>query len=135
MAAGLRRVSRLSATSREPEEWASATVGARRTRESVAEQVRALIIEGDRMGGRAEVAARIQRLVEAERLIAEAKGRQEQAAQEGLPAHEHAEAEREGRSALRAAVMSLSVAAGSWVAAIDHEQVASHRGSAEPAAI
>lgn len=129
-------VGRLSATSREPEEWASATEGARRTREQAAEQVRSLIIEGDRMGGRTEVAARISRLVEAERLIAEAKGRQQQAREEGLPQQPHVEAEKEGRSALRAAVMSLSVAAGAWVAAIDHAELAGSSGaSGEPAAI
>lgn len=129
-------MAKLSATSREPEEWAKATGSARATRVEVADQVRELIVEGDRMGGRTEVAQRIMRVVEAEQRIAEAKGRQQQAAEEGMPKHAHAEAEREGRSALRAAAMNLAVAAGAWVAALDHEQVSPSRsGSAEPAPI
>jgi len=129
-------VSRLSATSREPEEYATATQGARATREGVADQVRELIVEGDRMGGRAEVAQRIMRVVEAEQRIAEAKGRQQQAAEEGMPQHKHQIAEREGRSALRAAAMNLAVAAGAWVAALDHEATApAHNGTVEPAPI
>jgi VIT1/CCC1 family predicted Fe2+/Mn2+ transporter len=114
-------MAKLSATSREPEEYAKATLSARGTREQVAEQLRELVIEGDRMGGRAELAMRISSLVEAERQIAEAKGRQQQAAEHGLPQHEHALAEREGRETLRAAVMSIAVAAGSWAAALDYD--------------
>lgn len=125
-------MARLSATSREPEEWANATLGARKTRADVADQVRELIVEGDRMGGRTEVATRISRLVDAERVIAEARGRQQQARENGLPMAEHYEAEKEGRASLRAAVMNLAVAAGSWVAALDHEETG--RASAPQAA-
>jgi hypothetical protein len=116
-------MARLSATTREPEEYASATEQARATREGVAQQVCALIVEGDRMGGRAETVLRIQRVVEAEQRIAEARGRQQQAKEEGLPVQRHVEAEKESRLALRSAVMGLSVAAGAWVAALDHRSV------------
>lgn len=116
-----RSVNKLSATSREPEEFARATLSARGTREAVGNQLRELVIEGDRMGGRAELARRIQYLIEAERRIEQARGRQQQAAEEGLPQNAHAQAEREARSTQRAAVMSIAVAAGSWVAAMDFE--------------
>lgn len=116
---------KLSATSREPEEYAAATAGARLTREQVADQVRELIVEGDRMGGRSEVALRIRRVAEAEQRIEQAQGRQQQAREEGLPVQTHREAEKEGRLALRAAAMSLGVAAASWAAALDHAQAQS----------
>lgn len=133
-------MAKLSTTSREPPEWASGTKQARLTREQIAgtisDQVRELIVEGDRMGGRAEVAQKITRVAEAERRIAEAQGRQQQAAELGLPLSEHVAAERDGRSALRAAVMNLSVAAGAWVAALDHEAtIPARNGTAEPAPI
>lgn len=128
-------MAKLSATSREPEEYAKATLSARDTREKVADQLRELVIEGDRMGGRAEVALRVQGLVEAERKIAEAKGRQQQAAENGLAQQEHVEAEREGRSALRAAVMNLAVAAGSWASALDYEAMQPATRPAEPVGI
>lgn len=118
-------MSRLSATSREPEEYATATEAARRTREGVAEQLRELVVEGDRMGSRGELTVRLQRLLEAERRIAEAKGRQQQAAENGSPVELHREAEREARGALRSAVMNLGVACGAWVAAMDHRSVTS----------
>lgn len=117
---------KLSATSREREEYASATQAARKTRERVADQVRELIVEGDRMGGRAEVASRIGYLLEAERRIAEAIGRQRQAAENGMPQQPHRHDELEAREALRSAVMSLSVACGAWAAGMDHAGVASH---------
>lgn len=113
-------MAKLSATSREPEGWATATQSARGTRKSVADQVRALIVEGDRMGGRAELTVRLQRLIEAEGRIAEAIGRQQQAVEMGSPVQPHREAEVEGRAALRSAVMEIAVAAGAWVAALDH---------------
>lgn len=121
-------MSRLVSTSREPEEFAAATEDARRTRARVADQFRELIVEADRMGGRGEVALRVQRLVEAERRILEAKGRAEQAREMGNAVEVHREAEREGRGALRSAVMDLGVACAAWVAALDHEQQTAVRG-------
>lgn len=127
---------RLAATSREPEEWATATESARETRARVADQLRELVIEGDQMGARAQLVERIRGCAEAERRIAEAQGRQQQAAEEGLPQHEHRMAEREGRETLRAALMNLAVTAASWVAAIDHSATQSAASSSgEPAAI
>lgn len=123
----------MSATSREPEEWAAATEDARRTRAGVAEQVRDLIVEGDRMGGRGEMALRLQRVIEAEGRIEQARGQQKQAEEMGTPVQPHRDAEKEGRSALRSAVMGLSVAAASWVAALDHESVLAAKG--RPAAV
>jgi hypothetical protein len=92
---------KMSATSRDPEDWARATVRARATREEAAEevagviadQVRELIVSGDLMGGKALVAKRLKQVVTAE--------------------------QREDKDALRAAWMDLAVAAGACVAAID----------------
>lgn len=114
-------MARLSATSREPEEWANATDAARATRAEVADQLRSLVVEADRMGSRGEMTAGLQRLLEAEQRIAEAVGRQQQAEEEGLPIQPHREAEKEGRMALRSAAMNIGVAAGTWVASLDHE--------------
>lgn len=119
---------RLAATSREPEEWAAATEDARVTRERVARQFHDLIVEGDRMSGRGEVVLRIQRLVEAERRIGEAKARQEQAREFGAAVEGHREMEREERRTLRAAVMDLGVACAAWTAAMDHAQLVAERG-------
>lgn len=92
---------KMSATSRDPEEWARATEHARMTREEaagevagvIAVQVRELIVAGDLMGGKALVAQRLKQVVTAE--------------------------QREDKSALRAAWMDLAVAAGACVAALD----------------
>jgi hypothetical protein len=126
-------MSKLAATTREPEEWATATEEARALREGVADQVRALIVEGDRMGGREEMVLRIQRVLEAEQRIAEAQGRQQQARENGMALQRHVEAEAEGRSALRAAVMGLSCAAGAWVAALDYAHGRAVRNGGSPA--
>jgi hypothetical protein len=126
-------VSALRSTSREPEEFALATQVARRTRERVADQVRELIVEGDRMGGRAEVAQRITRLIEAETRIKQAKARILQAAEHGLPQQPHRHDEAEGRDALRSAVMSLAVACGAWCAGMDHDIEAARRLGTVPA--
>jgi hypothetical protein len=95
---------RMAATSRDPEEWAKATGEARKTREEVArelagvvaEQVEALIVEGDIMGGRALVGRRLAVVLDAER--------------------------RGDLVALRAAVMDLGAACGSWAAALDFDR-------------
>lgn len=92
---------RMSATSRDPEEYARATKAARETRAAVArevagviaKQVEELIIEGDIMGGRALVAQRIQQV-----LVAEKRG---------------------DPDVLRASVMDGAAAFGLWVAALD----------------
>lgn len=91
----------MAATSRDPEEWSRATKAAREQRvkaagevaDRIREQVFELIVEGDMMGGRALVATRLRQVAEAER--------------------------RGDTVALRAAVMELTVAGGSWVAALD----------------
>jgi hypothetical protein len=96
--------SRMAATSRDPEEWAKATGEARLSRREaarelallVAGQVEELIIEGDVMGGRALVGRRLAVVLEAER--------------------------RGDAAALRAAVMDLGAACGSWAAALDFER-------------
>lgn len=92
----------MSATSRDPEEYARATKAARVQREKAAgeiadrirEQVFELIVHGDLMGGRALVATRLRQVAEAER--------------------------RGDKAALRAAVIELGVAAGAWLAALDY---------------
>lgn len=91
------------ASSRDPQAWVRATSAARGTREGaarevagqIAEQVAALIVEGDIMGGRALLSTRVQQLVAAER--------------RGDPV------------VVRAAVIEVAVAAGAWVAALDFE--------------
>lgn len=94
-------MARPRATSRDPEEWARATEGARETRtltahevaQTIAAQVEELIVEGDMMGGRALLAQRLRQL---------------------------AQAERQGDlTVVRASLMDLAVAAGSWVASLD----------------
>lgn len=92
---------RMSATSRDPEEWARATEEARRVRDAVAREVAAviavqveeLLIAGDSMGGRGRVAVALEHLVTAER--------------------------REDSGALRAATIELAVAGAAWTAALD----------------
>lgn len=92
----------MSATSRDPEDWAKATKKAREQREKAAgevadrirEQVYELIVHGDLMGGRALVATRLRQIAEAER--------------------------RGDKDALRAAVIELGVASGAWLAALDY---------------
>jgi hypothetical protein len=93
---------KMSATSRDPEDFANATRVARKMREEVArevaqciaEQVEELIVAGDIMGGRALVAKRVQQVLDAER--------------------------RGDREVLRAACMEGAVAFGAWVAALDY---------------
>lgn len=107
----------LSATSRDPEEWAAATAAARETRRQVAhevamniaEQVETLLVEGDIMGGRALFARRVEQLVSAEKQLA---GRRAIARDAGDDPPE--------RDIERAAWMDLSVAAAACAAAIDY---------------
>lgn len=95
-------MARPRATSRDPEEFARATEAARLTREAaasevaalIAEQVAALIVEGDIMGGPSLVATRL-------RAVATARAREDSAA-------------------LRAAWIDLAAAAGACVAALDY---------------
>lgn len=92
----------MSATSRDPEEWAAATQAARETRElaaaevaaNVADQVYDLIVAGDIMGGRALAVSRIGQVAAAER--------------------------RQDPEALRSACMDAAVGFGAWVASLDH---------------
>lgn len=125
--------SSLRSTSREPDEFAAATEHARRTRERVADQVRELVIEGDRMGGRGEVALRIQRLIEAEEQVRQAQAGGEQAREMGNPIQPFRDLEKGGREALRSAVMGLAVGAASWVAAMDHAAEVTARAEGRPA--
>lgn len=104
------------------EEYIAASALAREVRQTVAEQLRELVIESDRMAGRGEVAARVQRVVDVERQIEQARGRQEQARLMGMPVAVHVAAEREWRGLLRDALMSASVACGAWVAAMDYQE-------------
>lgn len=93
---------RMSATSRDPEEWARKTEEARRVREVVAkevaavvaEQVEELLIAGDSMGGRGRVAVALEHVVTAER--------------------------RGDKGAMRAATIELAVAGAAWTAALDY---------------
>lgn len=95
-------MARMGATSRDPEEWSRATVAARATREcaarqvaaAIAEQVEAVIVEGDIMGGRALAATRVRQVAAAER--------------------------RDDAVALRAAVVDAAAAFGQWAAALDY---------------
>ena len=104
----------MSATSRDPEEFARNTQAARMQREQAARevgeriygQVVELIVTGDIMGGREMVLMRIRSVAEAERRAAGLKTAEEQA---------------EGREAVRAAVMDCAVAFGAWVAALDYK--------------
>lgn len=107
---------RRKATSRDPEEYARATEAARQTREEVAhevagviaEQVEALIVEGDIMGGRALLASRLKALAVAER--------------------------RGDSTVVRAALMDVAVASGVWVASIDFVPPSELHGSSNGSA-
>lgn len=112
--AGARGGTKMSATSRDPEEWAARTKAARATRERVAHevaealraqlpqladtiavQVAELIVVGDAMGGRSRIAVCIEQIVRAE--------------------------QRGDTDVLRSSVVELAVSAGAWVAALDFE--------------
>lgn len=113
---------KLSATSREPEEFARATARARETRETVAGQIAALVVEADAMGGRGATAIRIQQVIEAERRMKQAAQQAAKAREMGLPTGPAVEAGHEARAALRAAVMDLTVEGAKWVCSLDHEE-------------
>jgi hypothetical protein len=105
-------VARPRATSRDPEEWARATEKARDVRAAaarevagtIAEQVEALIVDGDVMGGRAMFAARLAVVAAAER--------------RGDP------------RVLRAAVIDAAAALGAWAAALDYVPPSELNGAA-----
>lgn len=106
--------------------YQQATALAREIREIVAGQLRELVVEGDQMGSRGELATRVQHVVTIEQQRAQAVGRQQQAREMGLPLAPSVEAEREALELLRDAVMGVAVAAGGWVAAMDFEQRRAH---------
>lgn len=103
----------------ENEEYVTLTHMATTMRGVVAQQVRDLVRDRDRVGSRGELAMRIEQVIGAERQIAEALGRQQQAQVEGMALAPHVEAEEEARVLLRQAAMELSVAAASWAVAMD----------------
>lgn len=86
---------------------------------TVANQLRELVLEGDQTGSGEGVQQRIELVVAVSRDIRQARARQEQAAEHGLPLAPAVRDEQEGREALRSQVMMLSVAAAEWVAAMD----------------
>ena len=102
------------------EEFSAATTLAREVRANVAEQLRELVIESDRMAGHGDVVKRIELLISAERRIAEARGRQMQAREQGMPVAVHVQAEREADELLRESLMQLGVACAGWVAQMDY---------------
>lgn len=118
---GRSNASRLSATSREPEEWAAATETAREVRAATAHQVEELIIAGDVMGSRGALTARLEKLLEAESREATAKRARRHARLAGISEVAALRAEQEAQAAVRAAVMDIAVAAGQWAAAIDFQ--------------
>lgn len=103
---------RMSATSRDPEEWARATEAARASRAetaaNIAGQLEALIVEGDIMGGRALFVTRVRQLAEAE-----ARG--------------------DSLDVVRAAVMEMVAAGGQWLAALDFAERAGGNGNGRAA--
>lgn len=110
----------MAATRRtDTEEYKAATALAREIRETVAEQIAALIRDADQTGSGEKVQQRIERIVEIRREILEARARYERNREMGLPLRDALADEREGLMNLRSAVAMLSATAAEWCAAMD----------------
>lgn len=105
------------------EEYTRSQTVAREIRENVADQLHDLVIERDDFGSYDELAEKVRAVAGVGQRIREAKGRQKQAAELGLPLQPGVDAEREALEALRAAVMNLGAACGAWVTHLDFEKV------------
>lgn len=103
------------------EGYTRASALAREVRANVAEQVAALVLEGDQAGSGEMLRMRVEQVVQVRGDIHRARGRQAQNEALGLPLAPAVRDEREAIEALRSAVMMVSVAAAAWVAAMDFE--------------
>jgi hypothetical protein len=93
----------------------------RELREQVADQLHDLVVERERVGSDAEVVRAIRHVSATAGHVQEARGRQKQAVEMGLPVTPAVAQEREARDTLRHAVMSLGEACGAWVVQMDFE--------------
>lgn len=94
---------------------------ARETRERVADQLHDLVLERSGVGSPGEFTAAVQHVGHVGRRLTEARGRQQQARELGLPLAPAVREEAEALELLRAAVARAGEAAGSWVVAMDLE--------------
>lgn len=116
---GSRTVS--AARPQDTEEYLHAAAVAQDVRERVADQLHDLVIEAGALGSDGELARAVNRIGQAKRQLNEARGRQQQAREMGLPVAPHVTAEREALTLLRQSVMSCGAACGLWCAAMDFE--------------
>lgn len=106
----------------ETEAYVRASALAREVRVRIASQIAELIREGDQMGSGEKVQMRLEGVVAQRRRILEARGRQRQHYELGLPVAGAVTDELEAREGLRSAVMLLGVSAAEWVADMDFQQ-------------
>lgn len=110
-----------AARPQETEEYQRAAAMAQEVRERVADQLHDLVIESGSLGSKGELAQAVERIGGALRQVNEARGRQQQARELGLPLGPHVTAEREALTLLRQSVMSCGAACGLWSAQMDLE--------------
>jgi hypothetical protein len=94
----------------------------RELRERVGDQLHDLVIEREQLGSQTELVRSIQHVGAVSKQVAQARGRQKQAQDMGLPVTPAVEEEREALSGLRQAVMSLGASCGAWVVQMDFEE-------------
>lgn len=105
---------------------------AREIRETVADQLHDLVIERDSFGSGEELTAGVRRMGEIARQVAEARGRQAQAREMGLPVSGAVTQERDALRMMRSAVVSLGASCGAYAAALDFDE---RRSELEAAAV
>jgi hypothetical protein len=93
----------------------------RHLREVVADQLHDLVVERETLGSDTELVRAVRHMSATAQHVIEARGRQKQAVEMGLPVTPAVAAEREALDALRQAVMSLGEACGAYVVKMDFE--------------
>jgi hypothetical protein len=122
----------VSATRRtDSEEFGRLQAAAREIRETVADQLHDLVIERDSFANDDEVTAGVRQIGEIAKLLREARGRQAQAREMGLPVSGAVSQEQDALRMLRSAVVSLGASCGAFAARLDFE---SRRAELEAAA-
>lgn len=108
-------------TATDGEPYAEAQVLLRQIRERVADDVHDLIVERQEVGSQGEMVEQVRQVGRVAQRIVQARGRQMQAREMGLPLAAAVRDEREGMEVLRSTVMTLAGVCAAWVIEMDFE--------------
>lgn len=118
------------AKAEDPSRWR--TVAIRHARERVGDELHDVVVERESLGSQEEMIAAVRHVGVVSNRVVQARGRQQQATEMGMPVSQAVADEFEALGALREALVSLAGSCGAWVVQMDFEMVrAGHRFGGE----